>query len=238
MTTKAAIGKVLAGRRKPMRVPAIIEAAVPLATGLKGKTPGQHVALSKTDPLGNEEDVLSSNGITSLTAISSHAEETPTSSGQPNESAAMSADQPRRQLKSAQAATTTNVATNRTIDGVSQAIACRLDLEASAAWTRHAQAAIRNTSARSSIACQQSCKRHAPEGLADKERLAQSSRQRHRQAPDRGLRRAAPPPPSTQGDHEDAPRRIAQPGVGSSGGAHRRPQHWSSVNVVPQRPGC
>lgn len=41
MTTKQAIEKVLAGRRKPMRVPAIIEAAVPLATGLKGRTPGQ-----------------------------------------------------------------------------------------------------------------------------------------------------------------------------------------------------
>ena len=41
MTTKQAIEQVLTGKRKPMRVPAIIEAAVPLATGLKGKTPGQ-----------------------------------------------------------------------------------------------------------------------------------------------------------------------------------------------------
>lgn len=41
MTTKEAIEHVLAGRRKPMRVPAIIEAGVPLATSLKGKTPGQ-----------------------------------------------------------------------------------------------------------------------------------------------------------------------------------------------------
>jgi hypothetical protein len=40
MTTKQAIEKVLSGKRK-MRVPAIIEAAVPLATGSKGKTPGQ-----------------------------------------------------------------------------------------------------------------------------------------------------------------------------------------------------
>jgi HB1, ASXL, restriction endonuclease HTH domain len=43
MTTKQAIEKVLTGRRKPMRVPEIIKAAVPLATGLKGKTPGQVV---------------------------------------------------------------------------------------------------------------------------------------------------------------------------------------------------
>jgi hypothetical protein len=43
MTTKQAIEHVLSGRRKPMRVPAIIEQAVPLATGLKGKTPGQVV---------------------------------------------------------------------------------------------------------------------------------------------------------------------------------------------------
>jgi hypothetical protein len=41
MTTKQAIEHVLAGRRKPMRVPQIIEAGVPLATTLKGKTPGQ-----------------------------------------------------------------------------------------------------------------------------------------------------------------------------------------------------
>jgi HB1, ASXL, restriction endonuclease HTH domain len=41
VTTKEAIEHVLAGRRKPMRVPAIIEAGVPLATTLKGKTPGQ-----------------------------------------------------------------------------------------------------------------------------------------------------------------------------------------------------
>jgi HB1, ASXL, restriction endonuclease HTH domain len=41
MTTKQAIEHVLAGRRTPMRVPAIIEAGVPLATTLKGKTPGQ-----------------------------------------------------------------------------------------------------------------------------------------------------------------------------------------------------
>ena len=41
LTTKQAIEHVLRGRRKPMRVPAIIEAGVPLATTLKGKTPGQ-----------------------------------------------------------------------------------------------------------------------------------------------------------------------------------------------------
>jgi hypothetical protein len=41
MTTKEAIAEVLAGSRKPMRVPAIIAAGVPLATGLRGKTPGQ-----------------------------------------------------------------------------------------------------------------------------------------------------------------------------------------------------
>ena len=41
MTTKQAIEQVLRGRRKPTRVPEIIEAGVPLATGLKGKTPGQ-----------------------------------------------------------------------------------------------------------------------------------------------------------------------------------------------------
>jgi hypothetical protein len=42
MTTKQAIEKVLAGKRKQMRVPAIIEAAVPLSN-LAGKTPGQTV---------------------------------------------------------------------------------------------------------------------------------------------------------------------------------------------------
>jgi hypothetical protein len=41
MTTKQAIAHVLTGKRKGMRVPEIIEQAVPLATGLKGKTPGQ-----------------------------------------------------------------------------------------------------------------------------------------------------------------------------------------------------
>jgi hypothetical protein len=41
LTTKQAIEHVLTGKRK-MRVPAIIEAAVPL-TGLAGKTPGQTV---------------------------------------------------------------------------------------------------------------------------------------------------------------------------------------------------
>jgi HB1, ASXL, restriction endonuclease HTH domain len=41
LTTKQAIAKALAGRRRPMRVPAIIAEAVPLATSLKGKTPGQ-----------------------------------------------------------------------------------------------------------------------------------------------------------------------------------------------------
>jgi HB1, ASXL, restriction endonuclease HTH domain len=40
LTTKQAIEKALAGRRKPMRVPEIIEAGVPLSN-LKGKTPGQ-----------------------------------------------------------------------------------------------------------------------------------------------------------------------------------------------------
>jgi HB1, ASXL, restriction endonuclease HTH domain len=43
MTTKQAIEQVLSGRRKPMKVPAIIEPAVPLATNLKGRTPGQTV---------------------------------------------------------------------------------------------------------------------------------------------------------------------------------------------------
>jgi hypothetical protein len=41
MTTKQAIEAVLTGKRKPMRVPAIIAAGVPLATSLRGKTPGQ-----------------------------------------------------------------------------------------------------------------------------------------------------------------------------------------------------
>jgi hypothetical protein len=41
MTTKQAIEQVLTGKRKPMRVPEIIAAGVPLATSLKGKTPGQ-----------------------------------------------------------------------------------------------------------------------------------------------------------------------------------------------------
>jgi hypothetical protein len=41
MTKKQAIEAVLTGKRKPMRVPAIIAAGVPLATSLKGKTPGQ-----------------------------------------------------------------------------------------------------------------------------------------------------------------------------------------------------
>jgi hypothetical protein len=41
MTTKQAIEQVLSGRRKPMPVREIIAASVPLATSLKGKTPGQ-----------------------------------------------------------------------------------------------------------------------------------------------------------------------------------------------------
>jgi len=41
MTTKQAIERVLKGKRNGLRVPAIIEAGVPLATTLKGKTPGQ-----------------------------------------------------------------------------------------------------------------------------------------------------------------------------------------------------
>jgi hypothetical protein len=40
MTTKQAIEQVLKGKRNGMRVPAIIEAAVPLSN-LKGRTPGQ-----------------------------------------------------------------------------------------------------------------------------------------------------------------------------------------------------
>jgi HB1, ASXL, restriction endonuclease HTH domain len=42
LTTRQAVEQVLTGRRKPMRVPAIIEAAVPLSR-LQGKTPGQVV---------------------------------------------------------------------------------------------------------------------------------------------------------------------------------------------------
>ena len=42
LSAAAAIEQVLGASRKPMRVPAIIEAAVPL-TGLKGKTPGQTI---------------------------------------------------------------------------------------------------------------------------------------------------------------------------------------------------
>jgi HB1, ASXL, restriction endonuclease HTH domain len=42
MTTKQAIEQVLKGRRNGMRVPAIIEAAVPLSN-LAGKTPGQTI---------------------------------------------------------------------------------------------------------------------------------------------------------------------------------------------------
>jgi HB1, ASXL, restriction endonuclease HTH domain len=42
MTTKQAIEQVMAGSRKPMKVRAIIDAAVPLPN-LKGKTPGQVV---------------------------------------------------------------------------------------------------------------------------------------------------------------------------------------------------
>ncbi|MGZ4334995.1 MAG: winged helix-turn-helix domain-containing protein [Gaiellaceae bacterium] len=42
LTTKAAIERVLAAADTPMKVPEIIEGAVPL-TGLSGKTPGQTV---------------------------------------------------------------------------------------------------------------------------------------------------------------------------------------------------
>jgi hypothetical protein len=42
MTTKEAIEQVLKGKRNGMRVPAIIEAAVPLSN-LGGKTPGQTI---------------------------------------------------------------------------------------------------------------------------------------------------------------------------------------------------
>jgi hypothetical protein len=41
VNTKQAIEHVLKGKRKGMRVPEIIEAGVPLATSLRGKTPGQ-----------------------------------------------------------------------------------------------------------------------------------------------------------------------------------------------------
>jgi hypothetical protein len=41
MSTKEAIETVLTGKRKPMPVREIIAAGVPLATSLKGKTPGQ-----------------------------------------------------------------------------------------------------------------------------------------------------------------------------------------------------
>jgi hypothetical protein len=41
MNTKQAIEHVLAGKRRGLRVPQIIEAGVPLATSLKGRTPGQ-----------------------------------------------------------------------------------------------------------------------------------------------------------------------------------------------------
>lgn len=41
MSTRQAIESVLTGKRNPMRVPEIIAAGVPLATSLKGKTPGQ-----------------------------------------------------------------------------------------------------------------------------------------------------------------------------------------------------
>ncbi len=40
MTTKEAIESVLKGKRRPLRVPEIIEAGVPLSN-LKGATPGQ-----------------------------------------------------------------------------------------------------------------------------------------------------------------------------------------------------
>jgi hypothetical protein len=40
-TTKKAIEQVLKGKPKGLRVPQIIETGVPLATSLKGKTPGQ-----------------------------------------------------------------------------------------------------------------------------------------------------------------------------------------------------
>jgi hypothetical protein len=41
MSTKQAIEQVLKGRRRGMRVPEIIAAGIPLATSLKGQTPGQ-----------------------------------------------------------------------------------------------------------------------------------------------------------------------------------------------------
>lgn len=40
LTTKQAVEHVLKGKRRPLRVPQIIEVGVPLTT-LKGKTPGQ-----------------------------------------------------------------------------------------------------------------------------------------------------------------------------------------------------
>jgi HB1, ASXL, restriction endonuclease HTH domain len=43
VNTKEAIAHVLKGKRKPMRVPEIIADAVPLATSLNGKTPGQTI---------------------------------------------------------------------------------------------------------------------------------------------------------------------------------------------------
>jgi hypothetical protein len=43
LNTKQAIEHVLKGKRNGMRVPAIIAAGVPLATPLKGKTPGQTI---------------------------------------------------------------------------------------------------------------------------------------------------------------------------------------------------
>jgi hypothetical protein len=42
LTTRQAVEQVLTGKRKPMRVPAIIEAAV-LPSRLAGKTPGQTI---------------------------------------------------------------------------------------------------------------------------------------------------------------------------------------------------
>jgi HB1, ASXL, restriction endonuclease HTH domain len=43
LNTKQAIEQVLKGKRNGMRVPAIIAAGAPLATSLKGKTPGQTI---------------------------------------------------------------------------------------------------------------------------------------------------------------------------------------------------
>ena len=42
VSTRQAVEQVLTGRRKPMRVPAIIEAAVPISRP-GGKTPGQTI---------------------------------------------------------------------------------------------------------------------------------------------------------------------------------------------------